>query len=334
MIRIVDISQAQGAVDPTVMKSLGVQGIIMRVAHGMTADTTFAVNYPVCAETFGPNNVGVYPFLNPKRGGAQDTARFAITQARSAIDADPQFYMLDVENYKDQSPNVGQAPLVGKPWADYIRAHIDEVRTECPHTVVIGYTNRSYWNGALGPNDAQLASELDWIVPRYPVASPQGYLAHPLPPDSLGWEQWAFGIAPQGPLAPIGATWSGWQFSAGYNKQGAKYGAHSTDLDLNLIDEAAWARWTTVIPNQGSDMATMIFTVDTLPGEYMWSPGSDPIAFVSPADRDACRAGLSVGASQHLSKDQYDRLFTPPVQVTVPPIQIPPYPTGFSGNFS
>ena len=39
--------------------------------------------------------------------------------------------------------------------------------------------------------------------------------------------------------------WAGWQFSAGFNGQGPTYGASSTDIDLNIITEDAWARWTT-----------------------------------------------------------------------------------------
>lgn len=87
------------------------------------------------------------------------------------------------------------------------------------------------------------------------------------------------------------------------------------------------------------DVATMIFTVTGLPGEYMWTPGSDPIPFATPEDRDACRAGLGVGATQNLSPDQYERLFVPPVTVTIPPIVIPPitvppYPTKITSTIS
>lgn len=91
-------------------------------------------------------------------------------------------------------------------------------------------------------------------------------------------------------------------------------------VDPNRADLAfpAWGR------EGEEEVATMIFTVQDLPGEYMWSPGSNPIAFATPEDRDAVRVGLGVGGTQHLSFEQYSRLFVPPVQVTVPPITIPP----------
>lgn len=76
-----------------------------------------------------------------------------------------------------------------------------------------------------------------------------------------------------------------------------------------------------------NDMATMIFTVTGLPGEYTWTPGSDPIAFATPEDRDAVRVGLGVGPTQNLSREQYNRFFLPtppPVTVNVPAIVVPP----------
>jgi hypothetical protein len=104
--------------------------------------------------------------------------------------------------------------------------------------------------------DSKLASELDWIVPRYAVyPSPaiqkdKAQLAtwrhdHALPQPSK-WAAWAFADKNvTGPNPPNGATWSGWQFSADYNGQGAVYVAGSSDLDLNIVKTDAWKRWTT-----------------------------------------------------------------------------------------
>jgi len=62
--------------------------------------------------------------------------------------------------------------------------------------------------------------------------------------DPAGWEAWAWKHGSTGPKSPMGAPWAGWQFSAGYNRQGGRYGTQGTDLDLNIVDLDAWRRWT------------------------------------------------------------------------------------------
>jgi hypothetical protein len=85
------------------------------------------------------------------------------------------------------------------------------------------------------------------------------------------WATAALTLDANGPPAPFPwPTWDGWQFSAGFNGQGHKYGFQSTDLDLNIVTQETWALWTGGLPDppplpptppdppSGDDMATVI----------------------------------------------------------------------------
>lgn len=243
MIPVVDISEHNAPVNFVVMREAGVAAVIMRVAHGLTLDRQVDRYYQDArAAGFEHNDIGFYSFINPKRGSATETARFAAENILRIAGQDPVMYMVDIENYRDQSPNVGTQPLTGTAFARYIEDHLSVFLKTCPTTYDCGYTNRAYWNSSDGPNDIPLAQELEWIVARYPVSSPKGYALFPVPHDPQEWDTYAFTHAPEGPFPPIGGTWSAWQMSAGYNKCGPAYGAGSTDLDLNIFKDDAFQR--------------------------------------------------------------------------------------------
>lgn len=242
MIPVVDISEHNAPINFATMREAGVVAVIMRVAHGMTLDRQVNAYYPAArAAGYDHNDIGFYSFINPKRGGANETAEFAAENILYITGEDAVMYMLDVENYRDQSPNVGFQPITGNAFAQYIIDHLATFARWSPTTFECGYTNRAYWNSPDGPNSIALAQQLEWIVARYPVYSPKGYALFPVPHDPDEWEHYAFSHA-DGPFPPIGGTWSAWQFSAGYNKCGAKYGAGSGDLDLNIFKDDAFAR--------------------------------------------------------------------------------------------
>lgn len=351
-IPVVDQSQHQGPTDFRVMKAKGVQGLILRIAHGLTLDALADSYYAAAvAAGFDPSQIGWYGFINPKRGSAADTAVFAVEQIERITGSRDFFYMADVENYRNESPNIGQAPVYGQVFADYIRLHLDTIGTIATLSRRLGYSHRAYWNGKVASTTSEwvgddiLAAELDFIVARYPAYSDAAYArtGYPGTPDT--WDEWAFKAQPQGPIPPRGATWQGWQFSAGWNRQGSTYGVTSRDLDLNFVHPDAWARWTstpvpptppTPIPPGDDDMQVAMFEVEGLPGIYMWAPGMpEPIPFTNPIDFNNLATSLgSVGNGTKISQDMYNRLFVKPVTVTVPPIVVPPvtvtFPTGTS----
>lgn len=239
MIPVVDLSEHNAPVNFRMMREAGVTAIILRVAHGMTLDKQVERYYPDARKAgYSHTDIGFYSFINPKRGTAIETGRFAAENIVRITGLEPVMYMVDIENYRDQSPNKGSQPITGSAFARYIEDHLDVFEQICPFAFECGYTNRSYWNSPDGPNDIALAMQLDWIVPRYPVHSPKGYALFPVPYDPNDWDEWAYKHA-DGPFPPIGGTWSAWQCSAGYNDCGPTYGAGSEDLDLNIfkVDE-------------------------------------------------------------------------------------------------
>jgi hypothetical protein len=247
-VPVVDISRHQGRVDFVQLRKRGVKGVIIRVGHGQAVDPMFAPSWRAALDAgFTRADLAVYTFINPKRGTAVDCAD-AMLDAIDRVVGDTRVgYMLDVEHYAQESPNVGAAPVRGAEFAVHIRAHRDHVIARAD-AFVFAYAARSFWNGRTAGGewvgDDRLAGELEWLVPRYPVHSVAGYASRPVPFDPALWDEWAFGVQPVGPLPPRGAVWSGWQFSADFNGRGRFYGAESADLDLNIIRREAWSRWT------------------------------------------------------------------------------------------
>lgn len=254
-VRIIDVAKHQAPVDFVKMKATGVDGVILRVSHGDQIDPQFAAFYPAAKAVFGDNVAG-YTFINPKRCDAQTAARVWVQEVERIVGHTDFGFMLDCEWYAGQSPAGPELAPAGN--ATYIRGVRDGVRRLAPKARLFAYSSNSYWAGYV--KDATLAGEFEWIVPRYPVYPPanvtdparggspaklDAWLASaPQVTGPAGWDAWAFLQAPDGPRPPAGGQWSGWQFSAGYNRQGHTYGVSSGDVDLNIVDADAWARWT------------------------------------------------------------------------------------------
>ena len=251
-VPVVDISEHQGDVDFRIMLDGGVRGLILRACHGLTSDVrVFGYYERARAAGFAAHEIGFYPFLNPKRGDARSCAEFLCKTALTATAGDPvAFTMIDAEGYASEPPRKGKLEWPAgvehqEGYSAYVRAHQATVAEILPTSPRIGYTNASFWNPNVG--DDELAGSLEWIVPRYPVYTPLGYIVHPLPVHAIGWPDWCAYWVERGkiPLPPAGADWAGWQFSAGWNRQGSRFGAASRNLDLNIIRADAWARFTT-----------------------------------------------------------------------------------------
>jgi Glycosyl hydrolases family 25 len=250
MTPVVDISEHQGDVDFRTMRARGVEGLILRATHGQTVDARAARYFPAALDAgFAPHEILWYSFINPKRGSgaacAEATAT-AITRITDKAGVKPSGYMFDTESYRMEGPKRGFEPVRGPAYVAWLEEHLASIGLFLPNSTQFGYSNASYYDRAVG--DRAFASRHDWIVPRYPAYSFAAYLFRPLPADASGWTDWAV-KSRRAPVPPTGARGcQGWQFSAGWNRQGARYGASSRDLDLNIIDPAAWARWARSAP--------------------------------------------------------------------------------------
>lgn len=285
-VPVVDIARHQGAVDFRRMRAAGVEGLILRISHGLVLDERVDGYWNgAVAAGFPVSHIGFYPFINPKRSSGAQAAAFAVGHIQRITGGLDFFYMIDVENYAPETPNVGAFPVYGPTFAAHLRGHLDMVAQLAPAARRLAYGNRAYWNGPVPGTrgewvgDDLLASSLEWIVARYPAYSDQAYARLGYPPEPGSWADWAFHAQPVGPLPPRGASWKGWQFSAGWNRQGARYGASSRDLDLDFIHPEAWARWTGLLvkpPIPEPDKPP----VPPLPGPVV--PGGSMSALVTP----------------------------------------------------
>ena len=303
------------------MRSRGVEGVIIRATHGDDVDQRLHQHVrDARAGGYTDSDLGFYTFINPKRASAAQCARATLDAIRSALGHLNTVYMLDVENYKGEPPNKGTAPTFGPAYATYLREQMDEVRRLAPETKVIAYGNESFWSGPIATgsrdrwvNDAMLASELEWIVPRYPVlpkaaiqapiiaalnANSASRLRDALPalekwqrdnphPDPVDWATWAFNAQPAGPKSPSGVPWAGWQFAGDWNGQGPRYGMPAVgagqlvpSLDLNIVRTDAWQRWTGTTPQIRGFIRGDILTAgsDTLLGDQGLAPGEQRVS--------------------------------------------------------
>lgn len=244
-VAIVDISEHQGVINFEVMRSKGVHFLIMRVSHGMTLDKRFGSYYKAAlAAGYQPWQIAFYSFINPKRGSAKATAEFAASVIRDVTGRTVVTYMPDIESYRAQTPNAGTITISGIAFSKYIQDHVKAFQDVMPGCYTkLHYTNRAFWNSAEGPNDDIYAATVEWMVPRYPLDTPEEYQLRGYPPAPNNWDEYAFKLQPLGPVPPRGGKWRGWQFSAEYNMQGRPYGCSSDNLDLNFADVDYAVKW-------------------------------------------------------------------------------------------
>jgi hypothetical protein len=236
-IAVIDVSENQGSINWATMAAAGVRYVIIRAGINGRLDHRLE-EYVVWARLAGVTVVGLYWFCNP------NSVASAETQAGLAVEACRRYQvgmlMYDLESYQAESPS--KPTLGGHAYQAWLSRFDAVVRAAGLVRVV--YTNASYWN-SLFVGVGSDVTDCDLIVATYPWYSAAGAprLIDGYSPDQ--WEQRAYVGNANGPATPAGFDrWDGWQFSAGYNRQGPVYGASSGDLDLNIVDAAAIERWT------------------------------------------------------------------------------------------
>jgi hypothetical protein len=258
VIPVCDVSQHQGRIDFNVMRARGVKGLIFRATHGRSVDTRCA-EYVRGARAAGyrDSDLGTYSFINPKRGSGRDIADAWVDAVEMAFGHTNTFYMLDVEHYATE-PGAGKI-IHGDEFAHWLHECVDKLLAlGIRQDRIIFYTNRAYWDGPVDHARPSLGKWVgsaafgvhDLIVARYPFYSHAAYARVGYPPADAGqWDEWIMSKTPSRPSLPTGwNNWDGWQFAAGFNRQGRVFGCESDDLDLNIVDPEAWRRWTSSLP--------------------------------------------------------------------------------------
>jgi peptidoglycan hydrolase-like protein with peptidoglycan-binding domain/GH25 family lysozyme M1 (1,4-beta-N-acetylmuramidase) len=248
---VIDVSENQGAIDFQRMAAAGVDGVIPRAGINGRRDHRLD-EYVAGIRANGRALPAVYWFANPRSSTGAAAQGSLLAAAATQVGA-PRG-MIDAEWYSSEG---GPNPVItGLALARWYAAMADAILQGTGLEPII-YTSATYWNDLVarpvsGDDESALANALarlgrcELILARYPVYSDAG----PKPGAVSTWGDWAFGLDRFGPAIPTGfkGPWSGWQFSAGFNSQGSTYGAASRDIDLNIITEDAWARWTGATP--------------------------------------------------------------------------------------
>jgi peptidoglycan hydrolase-like protein with peptidoglycan-binding domain len=278
---MIDVSENQGTIDFGRMAAAGVAGAVPRAGINGRRDHRFDA-YVASLRASGLALPAVYWFANPKSStgaGAQGSLLAAAAAQHGAARG-----MIDAEWYSSEG---GPNPVLrGLALARWYGDMADAVLAGTGSEPII-YTGAAFWDDHVarpvaGDDETALEGVLarldrcELILARYPVYRPDG----PTPGGPATWADWAFGRDRRGPSIPVGfrAPWSGWQFSAGFNGQGPTYGASSNDIDLNIITDDAWARWTgapaalnagTLAPDSDGDESSSYVKIDPIRAESM-----------------------------------------------------------------
>jgi GH25 family lysozyme M1 (1,4-beta-N-acetylmuramidase) len=269
-VPVIDVSHHQNTIDFGVMRSRGVEGVIIRASRSGGPDKRVGVHAKGArAGGFPDERIGFYTFCNPSAAKPRDAAKRFVDAVHTAFGRTDTLLMLDVEEYEPDG--IGALGAISGPaFAGWIREHVDVVTELAPGAKVILYTTAQYWDSHVG--DPGFGHH-DVILARYP------FTTKPQPPTTpADWGTWIHGATKRRPAVPKGWTdWAGWQFSAGGNGQAAFYGCSGEHLDLNIIRQEAWSRWT----GGGIDLAAIDRALRAVP-----FPGD----LVAPATGDAAVA--------------------------------------------
>ncbi len=278
---MIDVSENQGAIDFGRLAAAGVDGVIPRAGINGRRDHRLD-EYVAGIRANHLALPAVYWFANPK--SSTDAATQGGMLAATATQVGAARGMIDAEWYASEG---GPNPVVrGATLARWYATMADAILAGTGAEPLI-YTGASYWDDYVarpvaGDDEGALKAALgrlarcELILARYPVYKPDG----PTPGAPAAWADWAFGLDRRGPAIPSGCKgpWAGWQFSAGFNGQGPTYGASSNDIDLNIITEEAWARWTgaaaaaatgTPAPPSDNDEASSYVHIDPIRAEAL-----------------------------------------------------------------
>jgi len=224
----------QTAVFPDLAKATanGVDGHMFRAGRGHDLDPDF--HRFVAEATRVGRPWGAYWWPEPCLSTPQVQA--ALTwKTVSAVGRPTLPLEVDVEGHRGEKAGA-VAPLrklSSLEQATWLRGYIDELRRLSGTSHISLYTADWYWDPNVAPGGVSFA-DCDLHVAHYLPGSP--------PASARQWQTW---IGDRRPDLPKGwPVWSAWQFSAENNGAGKTHGAESADLDLNVVRDDVWRKWT------------------------------------------------------------------------------------------
>ena len=215
----IDISEYQGDINWARVKQMGIDFAYIRAGVGITKDKQATRNVSVSKLRGIPR--GVYIYFKPEL----DVAK----QAKILLDANVDcelIPMIDVEHHGDLTP---------KEIVDALTKMVDIIEKAIGKAPVI-YTGKWFWDARV---KSKKFSRCPLWISQYFYYSAQEYKNNPVPVDPRVWGVYArTRLKPD--LIAGWDKWSAWQFSAGFNGVGKRYGMQSADLDLNLVPPASY----------------------------------------------------------------------------------------------
>jgi lysozyme len=181
----IDVSQFQGTIDWNAVAASGVQFAFARVSDGLTADSSFSVNYSAIKAADIVR--GAYQFFEPRQDAASQAALLLQSIGPLGIGDLPP--VLDVEVSGGQSP----AQLA----AD-IQTWVNAVQQATGRPPII-FTANGFWNSAVALNTGFSTDPL-WIA-NWGVSCPN------LPSIWHNWAFWQFSDNGSVPGIGVGTDW-------------------------------------------------------------------------------------------------------------------------------
>jgi lysozyme len=210
----IDVSEYQGDINWAKVKTSGIGFAYIRAGVGITTDKQAKRNLTVSKLRGVPR--GVYIYFKPEL----DVAR----QAKILLDAHvgcELVPMIDVEHHGNLTPKQIVAALTRL-------VTIVERAVGKPPVI---YTGKWFWDARV---KSKKFGRCPLWVSQYVHYSTQSYKSDPVPVAPAAWGAWARLRLKPAVIAGW-SRWSAWQFSAGFNGVGRRYGMQSADLDLNVV---------------------------------------------------------------------------------------------------
>lgn len=230
-IPAIDISVHQGEFIVRTAKDAGISTFWTRALFGCRIDEHLAQN----VSRFKHNGCefGLYGWFRPDVDPiSQANLLYKLTKDHGAT----LIPMVDVEDHGDMKPLAVRKAL---------RKYVNCLTKQLGKPPAI-YSSSTFWDrhvkdDTFGNCPFWAARYVHSLIKQPDGTWKNGYLAHPVPVIPAMWS--AYALSHNKPILPKGWTqWTAWQFSAGHNRCGKRYGAQSTDLDLNIIRKSEISR--------------------------------------------------------------------------------------------
>jgi len=214
----IDVSEYQGEIAWRKVASFGFNFAYIRSNVGMKQDSLLEYNSKRAKNNKIP--FGYYVYVKPELDAEMQISMLLEAHRKYEANLVPQ---IDIEHHGDLHPSL-------------VRQSVDHIVKRA--TKELGkppaiYSGDWFWNSRV---KSRKHGNCPLWVAKYVQYSPKEFEQNGVPMNPSEWAGWAFSFEQPKPLMGW-KDWDIWQFAAGYNNCGKRYGMVSNDLDLNIIKE-------------------------------------------------------------------------------------------------